>query len=126
MRSIRWLNSKYGSECWPSWLAFSPTVLWNLAGAAVPNVVDVPEAYGFAVAGGQFASAYENELSPGGGLYTAANYQRILQEYKWIVGRRECRTREDSLGSSSLLEFARRDLHTHYGLLAVARRFKVG
>jgi hypothetical protein len=36
------------------------------------DAVDEPEAYGLAVmAGGQFAPAYENELSMGGGLYTA-------------------------------------------------------
>jgi len=51
---------------------FAPTVLRNIAGGFVPNSVDVPEAYGLAVmAGGQFAPAYENELSLGGGLYTA-------------------------------------------------------
>ena len=51
---------------------FAPTVLRNIAGGFVPASVDVPEAYGLAVmAGGQFAPAYENELSLGGGLYTA-------------------------------------------------------
>jgi hypothetical protein len=51
---------------------FAPTVLQNLVGGVVPDAVDEPEAYGLAVmAGGQFAPAYENELSMGGGLYTA-------------------------------------------------------
>ena len=51
---------------------FAPTVLQNLVGGVVPDAVDEPEAYGLAVmAGGQFAPAYETELSMGGGLYTA-------------------------------------------------------
>ena len=51
---------------------FAPTVLQNVLGGSLPGVVDEPEAYGLAVvAGGQFAPAYETELSLGGGLYTA-------------------------------------------------------
>lgn len=51
---------------------FAPTILRNLTSGFVPNSVDYRELYGVAVvAGGQFSPAYQNELSIGGGLYTA-------------------------------------------------------
>lgn len=51
---------------------FAPTVLENLAGGAMPDVVDHSEVYGLAVvAGGQFLPKYQTEVSIGGGLATA-------------------------------------------------------
>lgn len=51
---------------------FAPTVLNNLVSGFVPAAADIPETYGLAVVGAaQFAPSYSNELSLGGGLYTA-------------------------------------------------------
>lgn len=51
---------------------FAPTVLRNITSGVVPDAVDYRELYGVAVvAGGQFSPAYSNEMSIGGGLYTA-------------------------------------------------------
>lgn len=51
---------------------FAPTVIQNLVGGYVPSMIDHNETYGLVVvAGGQFSPAYSNEISIGGGLYTA-------------------------------------------------------
>jgi len=51
---------------------FAPTVLRNLTSGFVPNAVDARETYGLAVVGaGQLSPMYADEISIGGGVYTA-------------------------------------------------------